>query len=142
MSKITEPPFFAPVVDAKRIASLPWTLFFNRLFTGDTGSQFTPNIVDLTGTFEAAGTFYRLSGKITYFRVNITPDGNTTSTSGDTFIDNFPQEFSADGVCFSSFPTAGVGGALGSVSAQANRIFLPAWQDVSVPIVINGWVET
>ena len=142
MSRITEPPLFAPVVDQKGIASLEWTLFFNQLFTGDNGTQFSPNIVGMTGNFTVSGVFYRLSRKLTYFRLNITPNGNTTSTAGSTYVDNFPQEFSADGVCFSSFPSAGLGGSLGSVSEQSNRIFLPAWTDVSVPIVINGAAET
>lgn len=143
MSKIANTaPIFDPVVDSNGKALLSWVLFFNNLSIGDVGTAWTPTFTSLTevgGSATITGRYYRLSQHICFFRVTITPVTNTSATAGTTYISNFPLSASADGICGS---VAGVlGGTLGMVQATTNRIYVPGWSAVTVPVNVFGFVE-
>jgi len=133
-------PITNPVVDESGLPTLPWTLFFNQNFEGDTGTSWSPNFVNLTGsTSNITGIFYRLSQYLTYFSINITPDGNTSATAGTTYVDNFPLTFRNDG--FNTVVSGTGGGTIGSNERTSNRIYVPGWSNISIPLVVVGIVE-
>ncbi len=141
MSSIQPPPIQEQLANNLGVATLPWILFFNQLFEGDTGINWTPTFTDLTtvGTPTITGRVYRLSRRICFFRVTITPGTSTTSTAGTTYINNFPLTFANDGICFAV--SGGNGSNSGHVVASNNRIFVPAWTAVTVPLTVVGMAE-
>lgn len=141
MATIKAPPIYEPLVESDGKAKLPWILFFNSLFTGDTGTSWTPNFVNLTtvGTPTITGTTYKISQSLVYFSVRIVPATNTTGVAGTTYIDNFPYVLKADGACLA---VSGLLGAnAGMCDQQTNRIYPPSWSAVTVPLTIVGMVE-
>lgn len=135
-------PIFDPVVDETGKAQLSWVLFFNALYEGDSGTDWTPSITGLTQTGGAAtisAKYYKIGQSLCFFRIKITPVTSTTSTSGTTYVENMPFTSSSDGVCMSVAGTAG--GSLGSVSSGTNRIYFPSWSGVLIPVSILGIVE-
>lgn len=133
-------PITNPVVDENGLPTLPWTLFFNQNFEGDAGTLWTPNFVSLTGsTTSITGIFYRLSQYLVYFSMTITPNGNTSSTAGTTYVDNFPLTFRNDG--FNTVVSGTGGGGIGMNVRSNNRIYVPGWTNISVPLIIPGIVE-
>lgn len=139
---LNPPPIYQPLItDQSGKASLPWILYFNQLFTGDAGTSWTPSFVSLaqTGVPTITGKYYRLSAALAYFAVSITPATNTTATAGTTYIGNFPLTMKGDGICFA------VSGLLGSSSGMcekaSNRVYVPAWAAVTVPLTVVGIVE-
>lgn len=140
MTSVTPPPLYDPVVDESGVASVSWTLFFNKLFQGDTGTDWTPNFQNLTvsGTPTITGRYYRINRNIVYFRVTIVPATSTKSTAGTTYIDNFPLSLRGDGICFAV--TSGLGSGSGHVNAASGRIFTPSWTSPAT-ISIIGMVE-
>ena len=150
MTSISPPPLYEPVVEKSddpaintHIATPAWALFFNSIFTGDTGTDWTPTFQNLgsTGTPTFSGRHYRIGRSLSYFRIVITPATNTTSVSGTTYCDNFPLTMRGDGVCFSVDPAAGVGGSIGVCQESNNRIYTPSWTSVTNPVIIIGMVE-
>lgn len=143
MTEVTPPPIYQPLADDKTgIASTPWILFYNSLFTGDTGNAWSPQFTNLTvvGTSPTiTGTYYRLGRSLVYFRVKIIPGTNTSATAGTTFINNFPLKMSGDGACFA------VSGLLGTnagvCDSASNAVYVPSWSAVTVPLSIIGMVE-
>lgn len=146
MTSITEPPIYEPLSRDKEqpagVASLPWILFFNSLFNGDTGTDWVASFSNLTvvGTAPTiTGKTYRLGRSLVYFRVTITPGTNTSSTAGTTYINNFPFIMTGDGTCIA------VSGLLGSnpgmCDRASNKIYVPGWSAVTVPLSIIGLVE-
>lgn len=135
------PPIYAPIIDDQGKATLPWILFFNQQFTGDTGDSWTPNFANLTvtGTPTFSGTIYKVSKNLAYFTAVITPATDTTSTAGTTYIDNFPLTVNKDGSCLAV--GANVGGTAGMCVASNNRIYTPAWTSISVPVTVCGLIE-
>ena len=133
-------PITQPVIDQNGLPTLPWTLFFNQNYNGDAGNDWEPTITSLTGsTSSVTGRYYRLSQVVVYLRVVITPSGNTSSTAGTTFIGNFPLTFAADG--FNTVVSGSAGGAIGMNRQSDNRILLPGWTNISVPLTILGILE-
>ena len=133
-------PITNPVIDDSGLPTLPWTLFFNQNFEGDSGTSWLPNFVGLTGaTTSITGRFYRLSQYLVYFAINITPDGNTSATAGTTYVDNFPLDFRNDG--FNTVVSGTGGGAIGMNTESNNRIYVSAWTNISVPLTVLGLVE-
>ena len=119
-----------------------WTLFFNSLYEGDSGTEWEPTFQNLgtTGAPTISGRFYRLGGlNLIFFRITIIPATNTTSTAGTTYCDNFPVSIREDGVCMSV--SGNLGGALGHVVAVNNRIYTPAWSTITDPVTIIGMAE-
>ncbi|MCE7073691.1 hypothetical protein LZG74_25500 [Dyadobacter sp. CY327] len=122
---------------------MPWILFFNNIYTGDTGQTWTPNFINLTQTAppKITGRFYQLSRTIAYYAITITPTpGNSTSASaGTTYVDNFPLKAQADGA--NLIVSGLLGGQPGMFEAQTNRIYPTGWSAVTVPLTIVGLVE-
>lgn len=143
MTSIKSPPIYEPLADSTNgIASLPWILFFNSLFTGDTGEVWTPSFTNLTVVGNAptiTGTIYRIGRSLAYFRIKVVPGTNTSSVAGTTYVNNFPLIMTADGACLA------VSGLLGSISGMcdqsSNKIYVPTWTTVTVPLTVVGIVE-
>ena len=133
---VSPAPIAQPVLDDSGLPTLPWTLFFNQSFTGDAGTDWDPSFVSLTGNAEITGRFYRLSQYIVLFIINLVPDGNTSATAGTTYADGFPLTFSNDG--FNTVVSGTGGGAVGMNVASNNRIYVPGWTNVSVPLTVIG----
>lgn len=133
------PPNEDKVLTEQGFPRISWALFFENMYEGDSGTEFTPTFQNLgsTGTPTLTGRYYRLGGlNLIFFRITITPDTNTSSTAGTTYVDNFPVAFVNDGVCFSV--SGNLGGALGHVVASNNRIYTPSWSNVTTPVTIIG----
>ncbi len=141
MTAINPPPIYNPVVDENGGATIPWILFFNSLFEGDGGEVWSPSFVNLTatGTPTITGTYYRIGQALTYFTINITPGTNTSASAGTTYVDNFPLRFSGNGFC--AAVSGLLGGSLGMVDQASNRIYVPAWTSVTVPLTVVGFAE-
>jgi len=137
----TPPPVPEKVIDEQGQPTLPWLMFFNNLFTGDTGTEFAPTFTNLTisGTPTITGKYYKLSQSLCYFMVTITPSTSTSSSAGSTYINNFPIDINGDGICFAVSGNLGTGS--GHVVASSNRIYVPAWSAVTVPLTIIGIME-
>lgn len=143
MTRVTEPPTQHRMVDENGLVTMQWLLYFNKDFIGDTGTPWTPTFVSLSNTGGAptiTGMTYKLSDKLAYFRVTITPVVDTSAVAGTTYIDNFPLVIRSDGQCLAS---AGVIGSTdaGAIVAGTGRIYVPAWTTVAVPVTITGFVE-
>lgn len=138
---IQAPPIYEVIAGEDAKAPLPWILFFNQLYEGDAGSVWTPNFVNLTtsGTPTITGKYFKLSKYLTFFHVNIVPETNTSATAGNTYIDNFPLTFKNDSICFAV--SGGLGSSSGHIVASTNRIYVPTWTTVTVPLTVIGIVE-
>lgn len=143
MTKIAAPPIYQPLIEDPQdsVASLPWILFFNQVFNGDTGTTWKANFTGLTtvGTPTITGKVYQISKSLAYFAVTITPSTSTTAVAGTTYIDNFPLRMINNGIVFA------VSGLLGTNSGMCeqatNRIYVPAWSAVTIPLTVVGLVE-
>lgn len=142
MSRVTSPPINEPILDNKGNLNLSWLMFFNQISIGDTGTEWTPAFTSLaeTGTATFSGIYYKISQRLTYFRSVVTPATDTSSTAGTTYINNFPLTINANGQCLASSGTAGSVTA-GSVVASSNRIYVPGWSAITVPVTITGLIE-
>jgi hypothetical protein len=140
MARALLPPTFEALVDDNKKATLTWASFFEGLSTGDAGTSWTPTFTGLTevGAATKTGVYYRLSQKVVFFRITITPETSTTAVLGTTYCDNFPLVIANSGVCasISSF-TANVSG----VSASEGRIYTSAWSAITSPITLVGLME-
>jgi len=138
---IQPPPITNPVVDENQVATMPWVLFYNQLFTGDAGTSWTPTFTSLTetGTATITGRYYKLSQYLCYFNVTVTPATDTSAVAGTTYINNFPLTASANGICFAV--SGNLGTNSGMVVASNNRIYVPTWTAVTVPVTVIGLVE-
>lgn len=133
-------PITQSIVDEDGLPTLPWTIFFNQRYEGDSGTSWTPEFVSLTGNLSSlTGTYYQISQHLTLFTINIEPDGNTSTTSGTTYIEGFPLTFNNDG--FNTVVSGTAGGAIGMNVASTGRIYPPAWTNVSLPLTIIGIAE-
>lgn len=141
MAQIQPPPIYDFLSDDEGKTNLSWILFFNSLYEGDTGTEWIPTFQNLTevGTPTIVGRYYRIARRICYFAISITPSTSTTSTAGTTYIDNFPLNPVRDGVCFAV--SGGVGAVPGHIVSGTNRIYVPAWSAVTVPLTVIGLVE-
>ncbi len=141
---ISAPPVGDALIDDEGLITLSWLLFMNGLFEGDTGvggsgaGGWTPNFQSLTqtGAPTVTGRYYRIIRRICYFSVLIVPATNTSAIAGTTYIDNFPLTFTADGPCFAV--SGNLGDGPGHIVAGNNRIYVPGWTNVSVPLTIIG----
>jgi hypothetical protein len=134
-------PINQQVVDENGLPTLPWTLFFNGTFNGDAGTAFVPNFISLTevGTATFDARYYRLSQFLVYFRIDVIPSTNTSAVAGTTYIDNFPLDVTGNGFC--TIVAGNSGGAIGMVRANDNRIYVPAWTNVTNTVTILGVCE-
>lgn len=134
------PPKTEPVVDKEKFMTLPWLIFQDQLADGDSGTTWTPTFIGLTevGTATKTGIYYRISKKLVYYRIVITPGTNTSAVNGTTYCNNFPLTMSANGanITCSDFTAA----VAGSVSSN-NRIYTATWSLITTPITIVGIAE-
>lgn len=141
MVTVKAPPIYEQLSQDDGKATLPWILYFNNLFNGDTGTSWIPTFTSLTitGTPTITGKVYRIGQSLAYFSVRVVPSTDTTAVAGTTYIDNFPLTLKADGACLA------VSGLLGSNSGMcdqaSNKIYVPAWTAVTVPVTVIGIVE-
>lgn len=136
------PPIQEQLTDDTQSLTFPWILFFNQMFTGDLGVSWTPTFTSLTevgGSATITGRYYQISQALCYFNVTITPVTNTSATAGTTYVNNFPLTAFANGICFAV--SGNLGTNSGMVTASNNRIYVPGWAAVTVPITIIGLVE-
>lgn len=141
MTTIKEPPIYELLAETDGKARLPWILFFNSLFTGDTGTAWTPTFTNLTitGTPTITGKVYKIGQSLAYFSVRIVPATNTTAVAGTTYINNFPLTLKADGACLAV--SGLLGSSAGMCDSATNRIYVPVWTTVTVPLTVVGFVE-
>ncbi len=136
------PPTQDQMADESGLAKLSWILFFNSIFSGDPGQSWTPTFTSLAnvgGAPSVTGKIFQLSQSLVLFSARVVPVTNTTSTAGTTYIDNFPFTAAGDGICFAV--TGLLGSNAGMVDQASNRIYVPAWAAVTVPLSIIGIVE-
>lgn len=141
MSSVQPAPIYEILANQEGKANLPWILFFNQLYEGDSGTLWTPTFQNLgsTGGPSIEGKYYRISDYLTYFTITITPSTDTSSVAGTTYCDNFPLNVSNDGICGTVTSTTGVG--LGVVQATTDRIYTPTWTNVTTTVTVMGIVE-
>lgn len=143
MTAVKPPPIYENVADEEGKLKLAWVLFMNGIYTGDTGTTWTPTFTNLTVVGAAptlTGKYYRIGKSLAYFNVKVVPGTNTSSTAGTTYISNFPLRLSADGACIAV--SGLLGGGAGMCDQSSNNIYVPAWSAVTVPLTIVGLVET
>lgn len=143
MTKIKPPPLYEPVIDQSGVATIPWTLFFNSIFTGDTGTAWTPTANNLTTTGAATitGVYYKLSQNLVYYKITITPGTDTSAVAGTTYFSNFPLAMRGDSFVLGVAAASNVGVGLGVSSSGSGRIYTPAWTGATVPITLIGIME-
>lgn len=135
---IDAPPIYQQLGDEGGKATIPWVLFFNGVYEGDAGNDWTPTFQNLTqvGTPTITGRYYQINQNMCYFWIRVVPGTSTTSTAGTTYINNFPITFAQDGACLA---VSGLLGAnAGMIDAATNRIYPPGWSAVTVPVTIVG----
>lgn len=141
MTRVLPPPTYEVLTEKDGKARLPWLLFFNKLFQGDSGTIWTPAFTNLTavGTPTITGKTYKINDYIAYFGITIVPGTNTSSTAGTTYVNNFPLDITGDGACFAL--SGFLGSNAGVCDTASNRIYVPSWTTVTVPLTIVGIVE-
>lgn len=140
---VQPPPVKDVLVDAEAKPSISWLIFFNSLYEGDIGTDWTPTFTSLTevGTATKTGKYILVGRRLCYFVVKITPSTSTSATSGTTYIDNFPLTFASDGLCAALQTSGAIGAAIGAIQAANNRIYVPSWSAIAFPITICGFCE-
>ena len=138
---ISPPPIVDELVDDNKKAKMSWSLFFNAMYNGDSGEAWTPTFVSLTevGTPIITGRYYQISNYLTLFNITITPSTSTSATAGTTYMDNFPLNFTGDGIVFAV--SGGLGSGSGHIISSTNRVYVPAWSGVTVPLTLIGICE-
>ena len=138
---VQPPPTRNPLTEKQGELTMPWLLFLNQTFNGDSGTPWTPTFISLTevGTATITGRYYQISQYLCYFNVLVTPGTNTSAVAGTTYIDNFPLTSASNGFCLAV--TNKLGGSLGMVEASSNRIYVPGWTTITTPLNIIGVVE-
>jgi hypothetical protein len=144
LSNLAPPPIQESVVERDGVATLPWILFFNNIFEGDTGTDWTPDFNNLTeagGAATITGRYIMLTQRLAYFRVTVTPAnaGSTSAVAGSTTIDNFPLTFAQNGIVFAVSGLLGTNS--GMVNQADNKIYVPTWTTVTIPVTVIGLAE-
>lgn len=136
---VQPPPIYERIAGEDGKAPMPWVLFMNQIFNGDSGTDWTPTFVNLTeagGAATITGRFYKISQYITYFRVSVVPVTSTSATAESTYISNFPLTFKNNGICFAV--RGGAGSNAGHIVPETNRIYVPTWTTVTSALHIIG----
>lgn len=142
MTRVSPPPITDNLFETDTLKpTISWTLFFNQIYSGDTGSDWTPQFVNLTtvGTPTITGRVYRIGTSLAYFSLTITPSTSTTSVAGTTYIDNLPVQPKTGGFCVAV--SGGLGDGPGMIDASTNRVYVPSWSAVTIPLVVIGVCE-
>lgn len=137
---VEAPPIADLLIEQNGLPRIPWIIFFNSLFEGDSGTDWTPIFSGLgsTGTPTITGRYYRINQRFCVFFVTITPATNTSSVAATTYISNFPLSFGIDSVCLVSTGSGAVQG-IGGIRAADNGIFTPTWTNVTTPLTVIGF---
>lgn len=137
MAKLKAPPAYDLIAETTGKASRAWLEFFDNVFRGDQGQAWTPTFTGLTtvGTPTITGSVYQWGALVKWW-VKIVPGTNTSSTSGTTYINNFPLRISVDDFCVAT--TNAPSAVLGMVEAATNRIYVPSWSLITSSITITG----
>jgi hypothetical protein len=142
MTGVSPPPNKAEMIDVGGLPTIPWALFFEGIWNGDNGTPWTPVFVGLTevgGSATMAGKIYRIGRTLCYFTVTVTPVTNTSATAGTTYINNFPLSIKGNGACLAL--ASNTGGNSGMVVQASQRIYVPGWTAVAVPVTVVGFCE-
>lgn len=139
--KVSSPPIYEKLVNQDGKLNLAWILFFNKIFQGDSGVDWTPTFTGLTitGTPTITGRLYKLSDAISFFRVDIIPATDTSAVAGATYINNMPVVATANGICFAV--SGGIGTNAGMYDKTSNRVYVPTWTAVTAQVTIIGICE-
>lgn len=134
------PPKTEPIVDDDKFATLNWLIFFDQLATGDTGASWTPTFTGLTevGTATKTGVYYRISRKLVYYRIVITPGTNTSAVNGTTYCGNFPLTMTSDSA---NITCSGFTASTAGSTSSNNRIYTATWSLITTPLTIVGIAE-
>ncbi len=140
MSRSLLPPKTEALIDEQAFPTINWLAFFDGLANGDTGTVWTPTFVGLTevGTATKTGVYYRISNRLAYFRIVITPATSTSATAGTTYCDNFPLTIIAAGA---SASMTGSGAAIAGITSADKRIYTAGWTAITTPITVVGIME-
>lgn len=138
---INPPPTYEKLVDENGNITVAWSLFFEQLFNGDQGNSWTPVATSLgqTGTPTLSGTLYRISQKLYYFDLLITPATNTSSVAGTTYFTGLPLTGISNGFCTAQ--SSNLGDPTGMYVAASGRIYTPAWTNITVPVTVSGVIK-
>lgn len=133
------PPRTEEMIDEEKFATLNWTAFFESIAAGDAGTAWTPTFTGLTevgGAATITGTYYRVSAKLCYFKIVITPVTSTSATLGTTFCNNFPLAIQGENAVttVSGFTAAPSG-------ANSTGIYVGTYSAITSPITITGLIE-
>lgn len=140
---VQPPPVKDVLIDESLKPSISWLIYFNSLYEGDIGTDWSPTFVSLgtSGTPTITGKYILVGRRLCYFIVRIVPGTTTTSTSGTTYIDNFPLTFASDGLCAAVQTSGGISSAIGAIQAANNRIYTPGWTALAFPVTVVGFTE-
>lgn len=136
---VNPPPSTAKIISDTGDTTLEWLVFFNQVFNGDAGTEWTPTFSGLSGTVTITGRYYRISRYLVYFHIHIVPSTSVSATAGTTYCDNFPLTVSRSG--FNVAVAGALGGGTGIVREGDNRIYITDLSAVSTPVTILGIVE-
>jgi hypothetical protein len=127
-----------PLIDDDKFTTLDWTAFFESLAAGDAGTSWTPTFTGLTevGTATKTGVYYRLSAKLVFFKIVITPATSTSAVLGTTFCNNFPLTIRG-----SNAVTTVSGFTASTAGADSTGIYAATWTAITSPITITGTIE-
>jgi hypothetical protein len=134
------PPKTEPMIDESKFAALNWLVFFDQVAAGDAGTAWTPTFTGLTetGTATKTGTYYRVSQRLVYYRIIITPATDTSAVLGTTYCNNFPLTMLANGA---NITCSGFTAAVAGSTASDKRIYTASWSAITSPITIVGLLE-
>jgi hypothetical protein len=141
MTVVPPPPITDFIVGEDRKATRSFREYLQKSYIGDTGNTWTPSFVSLTqvGTATFSATYYKITQGLVYYRITITPGTSTSSTGGVTYC-TFPLDIKADGALLVVGGVLGVD--IGIAQGSTNRLYMPTWTGVMVPVTIVGVLET
>lgn len=139
---INPPPLNQNITDKKGATVPQWLLWYDSMWRGDAGTDWTPTFTGLTETGGSAtitGRYFQISRYLVFFSVTVTPVTDTSATAGTTYIDNFPLNFTQNGVVFAV--AGNLGDGPGMITASDNNIYVPTWTAVTNPVTVIGICE-
>jgi hypothetical protein len=139
MTQPVLPPRTEELIDEDKFATLNWTAFFESVAAGDAGSTWTPTFTGLTevgGAATITGAYYRLSAKLVFIKIVITPVTNTSATLGTTFCNNFPLTIRG-----SNAVTTVSGFTASTAGANSTGIYAATWSAITTAVTLTGIIE-
>lgn len=137
----SNPPIVSPVVDQQGKATIPWMNFFKGLFQGDNGTVLPVSPVSITGTALYTGAIYRISSKLSFYRILIEPSGTITFTAGPSKLDISPFKISSYSALMVSTASGLAVGATSTNVFTLNEINLPTYSGTDI-VTVCGVAES